>query len=640
MKYEDVLKRFVSTQAQLLQDKQMRQQQREQMLAEKAQALQSFVPGMQGHSPEEEYTESEHNPFEETQEYYDGGEMYGDPPKKNPYRTQVRARNNLTISNEQLNSKDANTNTKFDSSSMIIDDYDDGTPSDTSYMYITPTENVFFSTIVDPETKQKIGQREASHKLSHLTPEERKYYQAKIMQELQRKEDGGEMDGDPPKKKFKPYMLDHDSQVQNVMTQSTSENGSNFNQGFNEYNRTIDVYKNGSPSDTSYMFTSEGHNKPFEQVYFSTQLDPKTKQPRGQKMVNDKFSELTPEERKYYQAKIMQELQKKESGGMFTGDYEYPNGGEFDKPRFSLGMYASPEMGSSVSPSLNFEKGNFNANLSTNIPIETPDRYSKNLNIDANYNTGKFGNIGVSGSAYRNEEGLPAYNAGLRYELPITDKLNFMLNADTSSFKNLKDNANVSAGLRYTFEEGGGNTKTVKSKDGTITNVKQNADGSKTVQVRTKDGKYSEKVIPMDYWNKLENLNNGFKEDERYEDILEFVDPTGISSYDDVQRAYNKNGLFDDETMLEIAGALPIIGKFGKLAKGLKVGSDLFKEYKLSKMLRGIDAVGKTKQAADIVFREGGSFNNPGFNALPEAVQDKIIAAMMYGGSFNNNNWD
>lgn len=513
MKYEDVLKRFVSTQAQLLQEKQMRQQQREQMLAEKAQGLQSFVPGMQGHSPEEEYTESEHNPFEETQEYYEGGEM----------------------------------------------------------------------------------------------------------------------DGDPPKKKFKPYMLDHDSQVQNVMTQSTSENGSNFNQGFNEYNRTIDVYKNGSPSDTSYMFTSEGHNKPFEQVYFSTQLDPKTKQPRGQKMLNDKFSELTPEERKYYQAKIMQELQRKEA-----------DGGEFDKPRFSLGLNASPEMGSSVSPSLNFERGNFNANLSTNIPIETPNRYSKNLNVDANYNTGKFGNIGVSGSAYRNEEGLPAYNAGLRYEVPINDKLNFMLNADTSSFKNLKDNANVSAGLRYTFEEGGinnkypdgGSTKTVKSKDGTITNVKQNADGSKTVQVRTKDGKYSEKVIPMDYWNKIENLNNGFKEDEMYEDIVEFVDPTGISSYDDVQRAYNKNGLFDSETMLEIAGALPIIGKFGKLTKGLKLGTDAFKEYKLSKMLRNVDAVGKTKQAADMLFREGGSFNNPGFNALPEAVQDKIIAAMMYGGSF------
>jgi len=350
MKYEDVLKRFVSTQAQLLQEKQMRQQQREQMLAEKAQGLQSFVPGMQGHSPEEEYTESEHNPFEETQ--------------------------------------------------------------------------------------------------------------------------------------------------------------------------------------------------------------------------------------------------------------EYENGGDFDKPRFSLGMYASPEMGSSVSPSLNFERGNFNANLSTNIPIETPNRYSKNLNVDANYNTGKFGNIGVSGSAYRNEEGLPAYNAGFRYELPINDKLNFMLNADTSSFKNLKDNANVSAGLRYTFEDGGdmirradgsyskrglwdnirdnagsgkaptkemleqerrinnkypdgGSTKTVKSEDGTITNVKQNADGSKTVQVRTKDGKYYEKVIPMDYWGELETAKNNYNDEATYEKALNY---SGVAAYpasivSSMVDAYDGN--YGDAAI----GLIPFIGK-------------------------------------------------------------------------------
>lgn len=640
MKYEDVLKRFVSTQAQLLQEKQMRQQQREQMLAEKAQGLQSFVPGMQGHSPEEEYTESEHNPFEESQEYEDGGihidpskkgtfkaqatrmgmsvqeaashilnnkedytptmvkkanfaknfakeeggEMYGDPPKKNPYRTQVRASNNLNL---------ANGNTNFNSSSMLIDDYDDGTPSDTSYMYNTPTENVFFSTAVNPETKQKFGQRQS----------------------------------------------------------------------------------------------------------------------------NDKFSQLTPEERKYYQAKIMQELQRKESGGMFTGDYEYPDGGEFDKPRFSVGLYASPEMGSSVSPSLNFQKGNFNANVSTNIPIEMPNRYNRNLNVDANYNTGKFGNIGVSGSAYRNEEGMPAYNAGLRYEVPINDKLNFMLNANTSSFENLRDNANVSAGLRYTFEEGGDITKTVKSKDGTITNIKQNADGSKTVQVRTKDGKYSEKVIPNNkYISPLTGkpyvpmqgnatIPSGWEaEDNTLEDIAEFIDPTGMLSWDDVARAYDENGLFDPKTGLEILGALPLIGKIGKSGKILAGGEKLFLDavkyfgyndkianaYKaytkmggknldkvlglttkgltklspklnpekwessmklingLNKFTEGAKATkllpyspsGDTQTKNDEDYAEGGSFNNPGFNALPEAVQDKIIAAMMYGGSFNNNNWD
>lgn len=471
MKYEDILKRFVSNQAQLLQAKQLK----DQMLAQKAQGLQSFVPGMQGHSPEEEYTESEHNPFEEGQEYRDGG-INIDPSKKGTFKAQA-TRMDMSVQ---------------EAASHILNNKEDYSPAMVK--------------------KANFAKNFA-------------------------KEEGGEMDGPPRKRKFQPYTLDHDSQVQQVMTQNTSENGSNFNQGTNRYNRTIDIYKNGAPSDTNYMFTSESTNSPFEEVYFSTKLDPITKQPMGQKRTNDKFSQLTPEERKYYQAKIMQELQRKESGGMFTGDYEYPDGGEFDKPRFSVGMYASPEMGSSVSPSLNFEKGNFNANLSTNIPIETPNRYSKNLSVDANYNTGKFGNIGVSGSAYRNEEGRPAYNAGLRYEVPINDKLNFMLNADTSSFENLKDNANVSAGLRYTFEDGGD-------------------------MIRRADGSYSKRGL----WDNI--------------------------------RANKGSGKKPTREMLE-------------------------QERRIRRE-----------------FAKGGSFNNPGFNALPEAVQDKIIAAMMYGGNFDNSNWD
>jgi hypothetical protein len=321
------------------------------MLAQKAQGLQSFVPGMQGHSPEEEYTESEHNPFEEGQEYRDGG-INIDPSKKGTFKAQA--------------------------------------------------------------TRMDMSVQEAA---SHI---------------LNNKED------------YSPAMVKK----------------ANFAKNF-----------------------------------------------------------------------------AKEEGGMFTGDYEYPDGGEFDKPRFSVGLNASPEMGSSVSPSLNFERGNFNANVSTNIPVEMPNRYNKNLSVDANYNTGKFGNIGVSGSAYRNEEGRPAYNAGLRYEVPINDKLNFMLNADTSSFENLKDNANVSAGLRYTFEDGGD-------------------------MIRRADGSYSKRGL----WDNI--------------------------------RANKGSGKAPTKDMLE-------------------------QERKIRRE-----------------FAKGGSFNNPGFNALPEAVQDKIIAAMMYGGNFDNSNWD
>lgn len=94
MRYQDVLKRFVSEQAQLLQEKQMKQQMQEQRLAASAQALGSFVPGQQ-QSPQEEYSETEHNPFEEGQEYRAGG-IHIDPSKKGTFKAQA-TRMNMSI---------------------------------------------------------------------------------------------------------------------------------------------------------------------------------------------------------------------------------------------------------------------------------------------------------------------------------------------------------------------------------------------------------------------------------------------------------------------------------------------------------------------------------------------------------------
>lgn len=54
------------------------------------------------------------------------------------------------------------------------------------------------------------------------------------------------------------------------------------------------------------------------------------------------------------------------------------------------------------------------------------------------------------------------------------------------------------------FKKGG--MKTSKSKDGTITNTFRNKDGNTVVQVKTKDGKYFEKIIPIEQqksWNEL-----------------------------------------------------------------------------------------------------------------------------------------
>jgi hypothetical protein len=95
------------------------------------------------------------------------------PQMKPAYNSEVKAVNNFSMQNTQLNNSNASTKQNFSSHARIIDNYNDGTPSDTSYMYTTPTDNIFFSTKIDPETNQKISNKP-------LTPEQRKFYQNKI----------------------------------------------------------------------------------------------------------------------------------------------------------------------------------------------------------------------------------------------------------------------------------------------------------------------------------------------------------------------------------------------------------------------------------------------------------------------------
>lgn len=54
--------------------------------------------------------------------------------------------------------------------------------------------------------------------------------------------------------------------------------------------------------------------------------------------------------------------------------------------------------------------------------------------------------------------------------------------------------------------------------------------------------------------------------DSWLENIAEIVDPSGISSWDDVYRAYQNTGL-SGETALEVLGALPFLGKVAKVTK-------------------------------------------------------------------------
>lgn len=69
----------------------------------------------------------------------------------------------------------------------------------------------------------------------------------------------------------------------------------------------------------------------------------------------------------------------------------------------------------------------------------------------------------------------------------------------------------------------------------------------------------------------LVNKTKGKDGDSAAENIFEFVDPTGISSWDDVARSIKQNGFFSGETFIESVGAIPIGGRVLKpIAKGVK----------------------------------------------------------------------
>lgn len=86
---------------------------------------------------------------------------------------------------------------------------------------------------------------------------------------------------------------------------------------------------------------------------------------------------------------------------------------------------------------------------------------------------------------------------------------------------------------------------------------------------------------------------NKLNPDSNLENILEIVDPTGISSYDDIYRSYKKSGM-SPETYLEIVGALPLLGKIGKTAKGFSTLA------KTSRQVRSLNNFTNTMQAASL----------------------------------------
>ena len=70
--------------------------------------------------------------------------------------------------------------------------------------------------------------------------------------------------------------------------------------------------------------------------------------------------------------------------------------------------------------------------------------------------------------------------------------------------------------------------------------------------------------------------------DSTFENFLEFIDPTGVSSYDDVYRTFNDANAPWWEKTLSVASALPVVGKLGKGAKAFSELSKIGKAKRVA----------------------------------------------------------
>jgi len=84
---------------------------------------------------------------------------------------------------------------------------------------------------------------------------------------------------------------------------------------------------------------------------------------------------------------------------------------------------------------------------------------------------------------------------------------------------------------------------------------------------------------------------------------VQIADPTGTSSYRDVNKAWSDKKFTADD-IIEPIGAIPVVGKFGKMAINLSKavrGAKVFKEAKASKAIRGTRKASDAQTAAGAV---------------------------------------
>jgi hypothetical protein len=141
------------------------------------------------------------------------------------------------------------------------------------------------------------------------------------------------------------------------------------------------------------------------------------------------------------------------------------------------------------------------------------------------------------------------------------------------------------------------------------------------------EGPYAKKTMPS-----AQNGKRTKRSDSAFEDFVEVIDPSGISSWDDVYRSYQKSGMQGD-TPMEILGAIPLLGKAAKIAKANKYLAKTSRQAKsVNNFIKGTKAGAVGGRANDLSqFQEGYAPEE----IFPDAGED-IIKYHPFGPKYNN----
>lgn len=581
MKYQDVLKRFVSTQTQLLQEKQMKQQLKEQMLSAQAQGLSSFIPGMQQQSPEEEYTESEHSPFEEGQEFKAGG-IHIDPSKKGTFKAQA--------------------------------------------------------------TRMGMSIQEAA---SHILNNKEKYSSAMVKKanfaKNFAKEEGGQMmygtggGVNNPGFKALPDYVQHN--ILSNMAYGGEQDMDQYRNGGYTVRRT-----NERKGKTHVVTGPDGTKK-----YFG---DPNMGERSKSKHGKDAFYARHASNLKnnpYFRAYARATW---EEGGMFTGDYEYEDGGLNTTKRAVNDERRGGPMRTHKSEDGTVTNRFMNRNGDEVIQVKTADGkyFEKILNKKDQLHTLNKIQSAVDG---------PIVNQ--RFNKDDIESFEERVNGNLGN-----PEGRASKLAQEIVEEG----------NDPIDNVRHPFAGRFTAEGAYKLRKQNTPWAP-DWMNKGAAWLDANMLGVAHEAGTLFHDerPWNIKLREAAEDIYNNGvgvnaGLSDmsdrekTQYLFNMSKNHQIPDGYGEEYPFRDDRTDPYEKEKGGEMIRRADGSYSKRGLWDNIrdnrgsgkkptkemleqerkirreFATGGSFNNPGFNALPEAVQDKIIAAMMYGGNVDNNNWD